>query len=89
MKGIYAQKTLSEIDESGTSEHDLWIAVLSKAAHDAIYSFRLERVSFRLFLGLKQGDLILEPCVSMPVVNLNMCTEQWNFLSKEEKPICQ
>ena len=38
MKGIYAQKTLSEIDESGTSEHDLWIAVLSKAAHDAIYS---------------------------------------------------
>ena len=37
MKGIYAQKTLSEINESGTSEHELWVAVLSKAAHDAIY----------------------------------------------------
>jgi len=37
MKGIYAQKSLSEINEEGTSEHDLWVAVLSKAAHDAIY----------------------------------------------------
>ena len=36
MKGIYAQKSLPEINESGTSEHDLWVAVLSKAAHDAI-----------------------------------------------------
>jgi len=38
MKGIYAQKSLSEINQGGTSEHDLWTCVLSKAAHDAIYS---------------------------------------------------
>jgi hypothetical protein len=38
MKGIYAQKSLPEVNESGTSEHDLWVAVLSKAAHDAIYA---------------------------------------------------
>jgi len=37
MKGIFAQKSLYELDESGTAEHDLWVAVLSKAAHDAIY----------------------------------------------------
>ena len=38
MKGIYAQKFTNEVDESGTAEHDLWVSVLSKAAHDAIYS---------------------------------------------------
>ena len=38
MKGIYTQKSLPEVNESGTSEHDLWVAVLSKAAHDAIYA---------------------------------------------------
>ena len=37
MKGIFNQKSLSEIREEGTPEHDLWISVLSKAAHDAIY----------------------------------------------------
>ena len=37
MKGIYAQKFTNEIREDGTAEHDLWVTVLSKAAHDAIY----------------------------------------------------
>ena len=38
MKGIYAQKFTNEVDEGGTAEHDLWVSVLCKAAHDAIYS---------------------------------------------------
>ena len=38
MKGIYAQKFTNEVDEGGTAEHDLWVSVLSKAAHDAIYT---------------------------------------------------
>ena len=37
MKGIYAQKNILDIDEGGTPEHDLWVTVLSKAAHDAIH----------------------------------------------------
>jgi len=37
MKGIYAQKSLLEINEGGTPEHDLWVSVLTKAAHDAIH----------------------------------------------------
>ena len=53
MKGIYAQKTLSEINESGTSEHELWVAVLSKAAHDAIYGsdWREARLAIAWFKG--------------------------------------
>ena len=38
MKEIFSQKFTTEVDESGTAEHDLWVSVLSKAAHDAIYS---------------------------------------------------
>ena len=38
MKEMHAQKFTNEVDESGTPEHDLWVSVLSKAAHDAIYS---------------------------------------------------
>ena len=37
MKGIYAQKFTTDVREEGTAEHDLWVTVLSKAAHDAIY----------------------------------------------------
>ena len=37
MKGIYAQKFTNEVNESGTAEHDLWVSVLCKAAHDAIF----------------------------------------------------
>ena len=38
MTMIFEQKSLPEINEGGTPEHDLWTCVLSKAAHDAIYS---------------------------------------------------
>ena len=34
---IFAQKSLPEINEGGTPEHDLWVPVLTKAAHDAIH----------------------------------------------------
>ena len=37
MKGIYAQKFTTDVREEGSAEHDLWVTVLSKAAHDAIY----------------------------------------------------
>ena len=37
MKGIFSQKSLAEIKEEGTPEHELWVTVLSKAAHDALY----------------------------------------------------
>ena len=35
--GIFSQKFSTEVKEDGTAEHDLWVSVLSKAAHDAIY----------------------------------------------------
>ena len=35
-KGIFSQKLEIERIE-GSAEHDLWVSVLSKAAHDAIY----------------------------------------------------
>ena len=38
MKGIYAQKFTHDLEETGSPEHDRWVSVLSKAAHDAIYS---------------------------------------------------
>ena len=38
MKGIFSQKFIHEQAEAGSPEHDLWVSVLSKAAHDAIYS---------------------------------------------------
>ena len=37
-KGIFSQRSQTNIKEEGTPEHDLWVSVLSKAAHDAIYS---------------------------------------------------
>ena len=37
MKGILCQKSLTETKEDGTPEHELWVTVLSKAAHDALY----------------------------------------------------
>jgi len=36
-KGIFSQKSATEIKEEGTPEHELWVTVLSKAAHDALY----------------------------------------------------
>ena len=51
MKGIYAQKFTNEVNESGTAEHDLWVSVLSKAAHDAIFStdLRESRIAISWF----------------------------------------
>ena len=51
MKEIFSQKFTTEVDESGTAEHDLWVSVLSKAAHDAIYStnWRESRIAISWF----------------------------------------
>ena len=56
MKGIYAQKSLLEINEGGTPEHDLWVSVLTKAAHDAIHctDWRESRAAISWF---KSGGL--------------------------------
>ena len=50
-KGIFSQKSLTEIKEDGTAEHDLWVSVLSKAAHDAIYctDWRESRIAIAWF----------------------------------------
>ena len=37
MKKMDLQYLAHEVNESGTPEHDLWVTVLSKAAHDALY----------------------------------------------------
>ena len=36
--GIFQQKYITEQEDKKTPEHTLWISVLSKAAHDAIYT---------------------------------------------------
>ena len=38
MKEIFSQKFILESPQSKSPEQDLWIAVLSKAAHDAVYT---------------------------------------------------
>ena len=35
---IFDRKTGTEIEELNSPEHELWVCVLSKAAHDALYS---------------------------------------------------
>jgi hypothetical protein len=35
-KGIFSQKSLTDTKEE-SPEHELWLTVLSKAAHDALY----------------------------------------------------
>jgi len=37
MKGIFTQKFIHEGAQTKSPEHDLWVSVLCKAAHDAIY----------------------------------------------------
>ena len=51
MKGIFSQKSSTEIREEGTAEHDLWVTVLSKAAHDALYctDWRESRIAISWF----------------------------------------
>ena len=34
---MFSQRSRTEIKEDGTAEHELWVTVLSKAAHDALY----------------------------------------------------
>ena len=36
-KGIFSQKSETERGGEGSGEHDLWVSVLSKAAHDALH----------------------------------------------------
>ena len=50
-KGIFSQSFTTEIREEGTAEHDLWVSVLSKAAHDAIYctDWRESRIAISWF----------------------------------------
>ena len=36
--GIFQQKYITEQEDTTTPEHTLWISVLSKAAHDAIFT---------------------------------------------------
>ena len=54
-KGIFSQKSLAEKKEEGTPEHELWVTVLSKAAHDALYcsDWRESRLAISWF---KTGD---------------------------------
>ena len=51
MKGIFSQKSSTEIREEGTAEHALWVTVLSKAAHDALYctDWRESRIAISWF----------------------------------------
>jgi len=53
-KGIFSQKF--ETERRGSAEHDLWVSVLSKAAHDAIYctDWRESRLAISWF---KRGGL--------------------------------
>jgi len=51
MKGIFSQKFIHDTIETGSPEHDLWVSVLSKAAHDAIYcsDWRESRIAISWF----------------------------------------
>ena len=51
MKGIFSQNLRTEVREDGTAEHDLWVTVLSKAAHDALYctDWRESRIAISWF----------------------------------------
>ena len=51
MKGIFNQKSETESSEGRSAEHDLWVSVLSKAAHDAIYctDWRESRIAIAWF----------------------------------------
>jgi hypothetical protein len=57
MTGIFQQKYLTEVEDITTPEHCLWISVLSKAAHDAIYSsdWREAKLAIAWFKGMGSG----------------------------------
>jgi hypothetical protein len=54
---IFDQKHITEQEDVTTPEHYLWISVLSKAAHDAIYSsdWREAKIAIEWFKS-KRGD---------------------------------
>tara|TARA_R100000687_G_C6426445_1_gene153553 strand:+ start:664 stop:936 length:273 start_codon:yes stop_codon:yes gene_type:complete len=56
MKGIFNQKFIHEKVVGPSPEEDLWVSVLSKAAHDAIYcsDWRESRLAIAWF---KRGGL--------------------------------
>jgi len=51
------QKYLTEKEDTTTPEHYLWISVLSKAAHDAIYGsdWRESKAAISWFKGMSRG----------------------------------
>jgi len=55
--GIFQQKYITEPLDDMTPEHCLWISVLSKAAHDAIYSsdWRESKLAIAWFKGMGSG----------------------------------
>ena len=55
--GIFQQKYITEPLDDVTPEHCLWISVLSKAAHDAIYSsdWRESKLAIAWFKGMGSG----------------------------------
>ena len=55
--GIFQQKYIREQENLASSEHDLWIAVLSKAAHDAIYGsdWREAKLALNWFKDMGAG----------------------------------
>ena len=50
---IFDQKRQSDIEELNSPEHELWVCVLSKAAHDALYSsdWWQSRIAIEWFKG--------------------------------------
>tara|TARA_R110002020_G_scaffold113382_1_gene260799 strand:- start:223 stop:663 length:441 start_codon:yes stop_codon:yes gene_type:complete len=54
---IFQQKILTEQEDTTSSEHELWIAVLSKAAHDAIYGsdWREAKIALNWFKDMGTG----------------------------------
>jgi|TARA_R110002020_G_scaffold124805_2_gene281937 hypothetical protein len=57
MMGIFQQKYTTEQEDTTTPEHYLWVSVLSKAAHDAIYSsdWREAKLAIAWFKGMSVG----------------------------------
>ena len=54
---MFEQKFITETEDTTSSEHYLWISVLSKAAHDAIYSsdWREAKLAIAWFKGMGTG----------------------------------
>ena len=55
--GIFQQKYITEAEDTTSPEHTLWISVLSKAAHHAIYGsdWREAKIAINWFKGMSAG----------------------------------